>query len=77
MPDVHVSALAAMALQASKAGNGRDAVDLIQAATKIARHDQMNSPLLSLLAAREAIGHAQTGDCGAAVSSPRSGPPVA
>ncbi|MGH3769810.1 MAG: helix-turn-helix domain-containing protein [Pseudonocardiaceae bacterium] len=70
VPDVHVSALAAMALQASKAGSGREVVDLIQAAKKIASHGQVNSPLLlSLLAAREAIGHAQAGDRSAAVSA--------
>ncbi|MGH3669514.1 MAG: helix-turn-helix domain-containing protein, partial [Pseudonocardiaceae bacterium] len=70
VPDVRVSALAAMALQTSNAGDGRETVDLIQAARKTAVHDQGGNPLLqSLLAAREAIGHAQTGDRSAATSA--------
>lgn len=69
VPDVRVSALAAMARQASDAGDGREAVDLVQAARKTATRDQENRPLLSLPAAREAIGHAQACDRGAAVSA--------
>ncbi|MGB8231240.1 MAG: helix-turn-helix transcriptional regulator [Pseudonocardiaceae bacterium] len=69
VPDVRVSALAAMALQASNAGDGRETVDLIQAARKAATRDQDGNPLLlSLLAARQAIGHAQTGDRSTAIS---------
>ncbi|MGH3809661.1 MAG: helix-turn-helix domain-containing protein [Pseudonocardiaceae bacterium] len=69
VPDVRVTVLASMALQASDAGSAAEAVDLIQAARKTATHDQANSPLLSLLAAREALGHARAGDRGAAVSA--------
>ncbi len=70
VPDVHVSALAAMALQTSNSGNGQETVDLIQAARRTATRDQSgNPPLLSLLAARQAIGYAQTGDRGAAISA--------
>lgn len=70
VPDVRVSALAAMALQASNAGDGRETVDLIHAARKTATCDQSGNPLLlSLLAARQAIGHAQTGDRSAAASA--------
>jgi transcriptional regulator with XRE-family HTH domain len=70
VPEVRVSALAAMALQASNAGDGRETVDLIQAARKTATRDQNGNPLLlSLLAARQAIGHAQTGDRSAATSA--------
>jgi hypothetical protein len=69
VPDVRVTVLISMALQASDAGDGRGAVDLVQAARKTATHDQANPPLLSLLAAREAVGHAQAGDRGATVSA--------
>ncbi|MGH3766890.1 MAG: helix-turn-helix domain-containing protein [Pseudonocardiaceae bacterium] len=70
VPHVRVSALAVMALQASNAGDGRETVDLIQAARKTATRDQRGNPLLlSLLAARQAIGHAQTGDRSAATSA--------
>ncbi|MGA9311272.1 MAG: helix-turn-helix transcriptional regulator, partial [Pseudonocardiaceae bacterium] len=69
VPDIRVSALAAMALQASNAGDGKETIDLAQAARKAAIRDQDGNPLLlSLLAAREAIGHAQTGDHSAAIS---------
>ena len=69
VPGVRVTVLASMASQASYVGAGAEAVDLIQASRKTTTHDQANSPLLSLLAAREAIGHAQAGDRGAAVSA--------
>jgi transcriptional regulator with XRE-family HTH domain len=70
VPDVRVSALAAMALQASNAGDGQETVELIHAARKTATRAQGEDPLLlSLLAAREAIGHAQTGDGSAATSA--------
>ncbi len=44
VPDVRVSALAAMALQASNAGDGRETVDLVQAARKAALRDQNGNP---------------------------------
>ncbi|MBV9143744.1 MAG: helix-turn-helix domain-containing protein [Pseudonocardiales bacterium] len=68
-PDVRVSALAAMALQANDAGNGQEAVELIQTARKTASQDQTHFPMLSLLAAREAVGHALTGDRSAATNA--------
>jgi transcriptional regulator with XRE-family HTH domain len=70
VPDARVTALASMALQASNTpGGGRETVDLIHAARTAALQDQSPSPaLLSLLAAREALGHAHTGDHVAAVS---------
>jgi hypothetical protein len=67
--DVRITALASMALQASDLGDGREAVDLIQAARKITINDQGNPLLLSLLAARESIGLAHTGDRSAAISA--------
>lgn len=69
VPDVRVSALVTMALQASNAGDGRETVELVQAARKTMSRNQRNPLMLSLLAAREATGHAQVGDCGAAVSA--------
>jgi hypothetical protein len=71
VPGARVTALASMALQASNTpGGGRETVDLAQAARTAAKEDQPPSPiLLSLLAAREAIGHAQAGDHAAAVSA--------
>lgn len=69
VPDVRVMTLVTMALQASNVGSGAEAVDLIQAARKTAACDQENFPLLSLLAAREARGHARAGDREAAVSA--------
>lgn len=58
-----------MALHAGqRPGGGPEAVELAQAATAVAKDD--GTPrLLSLLAAREAIGHAQAGDSSAAISS--------
>ncbi|HEY3893995.1 MAG TPA: helix-turn-helix transcriptional regulator [Pseudonocardiaceae bacterium] len=67
--DSRVTALASMALQASDtAGGGREAVDLVQAARTEAG-DQATPILLSLLAAREAVGHARIGDRTAAASA--------
>jgi hypothetical protein len=67
--DVRVAALASMALQAASSPNpadGREAVDLIRAARTAAGAD--GTPrLYSLLAAREALGHARAGDERAAV----------
>lgn len=69
VPDSKVSALAAMALQAGeRPGGGPEAVELAQAATATAKEVAAPS-LVSLLAAREAIGHAQSGDASAATSA--------
>jgi transcriptional regulator with XRE-family HTH domain len=69
VPDARVTALASMSLQASNTpGGGRETVDLAQAA-RAAAHDQASPTLLSLLAAREAVGHAQACDHAAAVSA--------
>ncbi|MGH3913443.1 MAG: hypothetical protein ACRDTC_08535, partial [Pseudonocardiaceae bacterium] len=67
-PGARVTALASMALQAERPGNGPEVVALAQAARTSAK-DQATPTLLSLLAAREAIGHALHGDRAAAVSS--------
>jgi transcriptional regulator with XRE-family HTH domain len=67
--DARVTALASMALQASNIpGGGRETVKLAQAARATAGY-RATPILLSLLAAREAVGHAQTGDHNAAVSN--------
>lgn len=69
IPDARITVLASMALQASNTpGGGRETVDLAQAA-RAAAGDQATPILLSLLSAREAVGHAQTGDRDAAVSA--------
>lgn len=69
LPDAHVTALASMALQASNTkGGGRETVDLAHAA-RSAAGDRATPILLSLLAAREAVGHAQAGDRKAAGSA--------
>jgi transcriptional regulator with XRE-family HTH domain len=69
VPDARVTALASMALQASNTpGGGRETVALAHAA-RAAAGDRATPILLSLLAAREAVGHAQTGDRLAAVSA--------
>lgn len=69
IPDVRVTALASMALQASNTpGGGRETVDLARAA-RAAAGDRATPILLSLLAAREAVGHAQEGDRKAAEST--------
>src|SRR5262249_38734104 len=69
VPAARVTALASMALQASDApGGGQETVDLVQAA-RVAAGDQATPILLSLLAAREAVGHAQAGDRNAAISA--------
>lgn len=68
-PEARVTALASMALQVGDApGNGPEAVALARAARAAAK-DQATPTLLSLLAAREAIGHALSGDRTAATSS--------
>ena len=71
IPEARVSALAAMALQASNdPARSHEAVDLAQAARTAAR-EQAPPTLLSLLAAREALGHARAGDSAAAATSIR------
>jgi hypothetical protein len=70
VPDARVTALASMAQQAADAGDGAGTLGLVQAARKTATHDQGgSSTLLSLLAAREAVGHALAGDRNAAASA--------
>ncbi|HEX2300050.1 MAG TPA: helix-turn-helix transcriptional regulator [Pseudonocardiaceae bacterium] len=70
VPQARIRALASMALQAGqRPGGGPEAVELAQAATTVAKDSGGTPKLLSLLAAREAIGHAQAGDTAAAVSS--------
>ncbi|MGH3792273.1 MAG: hypothetical protein ACRDQ9_16070, partial [Pseudonocardiaceae bacterium] len=71
VPDARVTALASMSLQASDTqGGGRETVDLVHAARTAAQEGQPPSPtLLSLLAAREAVGHAHIGDRAATVSA--------
>lgn len=71
VPATRVTALASMSLQASYTpGGGRETVDLVHAARTAAKEGQPPSPtLLSLLAAREAVGHAHIGDRAATVSA--------
>jgi hypothetical protein len=61
-PQVEVVVLASMSHAAGHYGRGREAVDLATRAAQIVRRDRPSSRLLSLLAAREALGHAHTGD---------------
>ncbi len=69
VPEARVTALTSMALQASDdPARGRDTVALVQAARATAQ-DRATPAVLSLLAAREAVGHARIGDRRAAVSS--------
>ncbi|MGH4001687.1 MAG: hypothetical protein ACRDTJ_29970 [Pseudonocardiaceae bacterium] len=69
-PDVRVTALVTMALQANRAGDGREALELVHTARRTLKHDQARNPgRLSLFAAREAVGHAQLGDRMAASSA--------
>lgn len=69
VPDPRVTALASMAQQASEtAGGAREAVDLVGAA-RAAAGEQATPLLLSLLAAREGVGHARRGDRSAATSA--------
>lgn len=67
--EARVTAWASMALHAGDdQRNGAEAVALAQAA-RTAAGDQATPTLLSLLSAREAVGHALTGDRSAAASS--------
>lgn len=69
IPEARVTALTSMALQASDdPGDGREAVGLAQAA-RTAAGNHATPTLLSLLSAREAVGHARMGDRSAANSS--------
>lgn len=69
VPDSRVTALASMAQQAGDDPHrGSETVDLAQAA-RAAGGNQASPTLLSLLAARAAVGHAGTGDRAAATSS--------
>ncbi|MGH3772680.1 MAG: helix-turn-helix domain-containing protein [Pseudonocardiaceae bacterium] len=68
-PEARVRALATMALQASKdPGGGPEVVALAHAARTTAQRNEAMPTLLSLLAAREALGHARAGDRAAATS---------
>ncbi len=69
VPEAHVAALASMSLYASRdRRRGRETISLAQAA-RIAASHRASSTLLSVLAAREAVGHAQLGDKAATRSS--------
>jgi transcriptional regulator with XRE-family HTH domain len=62
--EAHVSALASLALQASTGqARGKETVELTRAARAVADAGRQRTPtVLSVLAAREAVGHAQEGD---------------
>ena len=60
--DVEVVVLASMSLAASKYGRAREAVDLACSARRVAEDHRLTPRLRSLLAAREALGHAHLGD---------------
>lgn len=67
--DARVTALASMTLQASRIpARGRETLALAEA-TRMAAGTQAAPVLLSLIAAREAIGHAHDGDRSAAVAA--------
>lgn len=69
IPQARVTALASMALQAGDdPGGGREVIGLAHAARSSAG-DHATPTLLSLLSAREAVGHARMGDRSAANSS--------
>ncbi len=69
VPEARVTALASMSLQAgTRPGCPHDAVDLARAA-KAAAGDHASPLLLSLLAAREAVGHAQAHNTVAATAA--------
>ncbi|MGH4023859.1 MAG: helix-turn-helix domain-containing protein [Pseudonocardiaceae bacterium] len=70
VPAARVNAQTAMALHAGKRpGGGPEAISLAQAATATAHGLGTAPSLLSMLAAREAIGHAQVGDASAATAA--------
>ncbi|MGH3623999.1 MAG: hypothetical protein ACRDQ5_19785 [Sciscionella sp.] len=70
IPEAHVAALATMALQASDGpARGREVVELAQRARTVAHTGNATPTVLSVLAAREAVGHAMSGDRGAATSA--------
>lgn len=59
--DTEVVVLASMSLAASRDGRGREAVDLACAASRVAA-PRLTPRLRSILAAREALGHARAGN---------------
>ena len=63
--DVEVVVLASMSCAASKYGRAREAVDLACSARRVAEDHRLTPRLRSLLAAREALGHAHLGDAAA------------
>lgn len=66
--DVEVVVLASMSASASRQGQGRDAVDLAAAAQRVATA-KASPRLVSLLSAREALGHARLGDAHSAAKA--------
>lgn len=62
---IEVVVLASMSTSASRQGQGKEAVDLAAAAQRAAKRNA-TPRLVSLLSAREALGHARAGDAGAA-----------
>lgn len=63
VPTAHIAALASMSLHASGSpSHVREAAPLAEAARRAARESPSSPTLQSVLAAREAVGHAQTGD---------------
>lgn len=69
--DAHVGALTSMALQASTGlRRGKDTVELARTARRVANAGPCATPaVLSVLAAREAVGHAKNADQKAATAS--------
>lgn len=61
-PDIEAIVLASMSNAAGNHKNGRQAVDLALNAAKIARRGRSTPRFQSMLAAREAMGHAHLGD---------------
>lgn len=59
--DVEIVVLASMSASASRQGRGREAVDLATTAQRVAKA-HATPRLVSLLSAREALGHARAGD---------------
>lgn len=69
VPDVRVTALTTMSLQTIRAGDGREALELVHVARKTANHDQSRNPVLlssAEAAARTALASADV------VSFPRN-----
>ncbi|MFK4087200.1 multiprotein-bridging factor 1 family protein [Kribbella sp. NPDC020789] len=68
--EARVMAMAAMAVPAREAGRGHEAIGLARAA-RIAAGSAAHPKLISLLSAREAVGHARVGDTMASVQCMR------